>query len=73
VYCMLASPHLGYSADHLLSANGGGMALYAAAAIVLALEVNALFGKQGPMTTVKGVIISSLVLTAILVGALCLL
>ncbi|MFT7300000.1 MAG: putative membrane protein, partial [Porticoccus sp.] len=45
VYCMLASPHLGYSADHLLSANGGGMALYAAAAIVLALEVNALLGK----------------------------
>ena len=72
-FCMLASPHLGYSADHLLSANGGGMGLYAAVAIVLVLEANALFGKQGPMTTVKGVIVSSLVLTAVLVGALCLL
>ncbi|MEH6469556.1 MAG: urate hydroxylase PuuD [Porticoccus sp.] len=72
-FCMLASPHLGYSADHLISANGGGMGLYAAVAIVLILEANALFGKQGPMTTVKGVIVSSLVLTAVLVGALCLL
>jgi len=72
-FCMLASPHLGYSADHLVSANGGGMGLYAAVAIVLVLEANALFGKQGPMTTVKGVIVSSLVLTAVLVGALCLL
>ncbi|MEH6617320.1 MAG: urate hydroxylase PuuD [Porticoccus sp.] len=72
-FCMLASPHLGYSADHLVSANGGGMGLYVAVAIVLILEANALFGKQGPMTTVKGVIVSSLVLTAVLVGALCLL
>ncbi len=70
-FCMLASPHLGYSADHLVSANGGGLGLYVAVAIVLVLEANALFGKQGPMTTVKGVIVSSLVLTAILVGALC--
>jgi uncharacterized membrane protein len=70
-FCMLASPHLGYSADHLVSANGGGLGLYAAVAIVLVLEANALFGKQGPMTTVKGVIVSSLVLTAVLVGALC--
>lgn len=72
-YCMLASPHLGYSADHILSANGGGAGLYLAVAIVLVLEANALFGKQGPMTTVRGVIISSLVLTAVLVGSLCLL
>ena len=70
-FCMLASPHLGYSADHLVSANGGGLGLYVAVAIVLVLEANALFGKQGPMTTVKGVIVSSLVLTAVLVGALC--
>ncbi len=70
-YCMLASPHMGYSAEHLTSANGGGLGLYLAVAIVLALEANALFGKQGPMTTVRGVIISSLVLTAVLVGSLC--
>jgi uncharacterized membrane protein len=69
-YCMLASPHLGYSADHILAANGGGMGMYVALAIVAALEVNALAGKQGPMTTVRGVIISSLVLTFVLVGSL---
>lgn len=67
-YCMLASPHMGYSADALLSANGGGAGLIAAVVAVLALEANGLFGKQGPMTTVQGVIVSSLVLTAVLVG-----
>ena len=36
--------------------------------IIAALEANAIFGKQGPMTTVRGVILSSLVLTAILWG-----
>ena len=38
--------------------------------IVLALEVNALKGKQGPMTTVNGVIGSSLALTAVMVAVL---
>jgi uncharacterized membrane protein len=34
--------------------------------ILVALEVNALFGKQGPLTTVKGVIHSSIGLTALM-------
>ena len=34
--------------------------------IIAALEGNAIFGKQGPMTTVRGVIISGLVLTLVL-------
>jgi hypothetical protein len=38
--------------------------------IILALQINAIKGKQGPMTTVNGVIGSSLALTAILVAAL---
>jgi hypothetical protein len=38
--------------------------------IIIALEINGLKGKQGPMTTVNGVIGSSLALTAILVAAL---
>ena len=38
--------------------------------IVLLLEANAVVGKQGPMTTVKGVILSGFALTAILVGIL---
>ena len=36
--------------------------------VVLALEGNALFGKQGPLTTVRGVITSSMVLTAVQVA-----
>jgi uncharacterized membrane protein len=65
-YCMLASPHIGYGADSLLSVNGGGTALYVVLALIAALEVNAIVGKQGPMTTVKGVIHSSLGLTAVM-------
>lgn len=69
-YFMLASPHLGYNTGHILSAEGGGAGFYLALLIVAALEVNALAGKQGPMTTVRGVIVSSLVLTAVLAGLL---
>ena len=35
-----------------------------------ALEANAIFGKQGPLTTIRGVITSGFVLTAVLWGAL---
>ena len=38
--------------------------------IIAALELNGIFGKQGPMTTVRGVIVSGLVLTLILWGVL---
>ena len=65
-YCMLASPHMGYDAGNLLSANGGGTGLYVVLALIGALEVNAIVGKQGPMTTVKGVIHSSLGLTVVM-------
>lgn len=66
-YCMLASPHIGYGADTLLSGTGGGVGLYAVLGLIGALEVNAIVGKQGPMTTVKGVIHSSLGLTVVMV------
>lgn len=70
-YFMLASPHnMGYHPGHLFSGQGGGAGFYTALLIVAALEVNALAGKQGPMTTVRGVIVSSLVLTAVLAGLL---
>ena len=69
-YFMLASPHLGYSTGHMLSAEGGGVGLYAALGLIAALEANALVGKMGPITTVRGVIISSLVLTVALAGLL---
>ncbi len=66
-FTMLASPHLGYGSNHLLAANGGGTGMYLCLALIAALEVNALAGKLGPMTTVRGVIHASLGLTAVLI------
>ncbi|MCF6264231.1 MAG: urate hydroxylase PuuD [Xanthomonadales bacterium] len=65
IFCMLAGPHfLGYTKTVL--SNGMWIAL----AIVAILQVNAIVGKQGPMASVRGVIVSSLILTALLVGIL---
>ena len=46
--------------------NGNTNALIVALVIIAALELNAIFGKQGPMTTVRGVIGCGLGLTAVL-------
>jgi hypothetical protein len=59
-YFMLASAHKKGFAD------GVDTGLWVALAIVVILELNALFGKQGPMASVVGVIHSGLALTAIL-------
>ena len=64
-FCMLASPHLGYSADYLVSANGGGLGLIAAALLAVLLQANAMFGKMGPIASIRGVIHMSLALTAV--------
>ena len=50
---------------HLYIADAGATGFYACAAIILLLELNALFGKTGPMTSVVGVIHCSLGLTAV--------
>lgn len=67
VFCMLASPHIGYQADHLLTAEGGGLGMWLALALVALLQFNALIGKPGPLATVRGVIHMSLALTAAVV------
>lgn len=59
---MLAGPHSGGYGTAV-----GGIDLWIGVAIIAALELNALFGKQGPMTSVKGVIHCSLGLTAIFI------
>lgn len=61
------------SSAHLPSGNfiGGNMtALILLLIIIAALELNAIFGKQGPLTTVKGVITSGFVLWAVMLGLL---
>lgn len=66
-FCMLAGPHFaGYAKAVTTSATS----MYAAVAVVILLEINAIFGKQGPITTVRGVITSSMVLTAVIVAIL---
>ncbi len=50
---------------------GGNMtALIILLIIIAALELNAIFGKQGPLTTVKGVIASGFALWAVMLGLL---
>ncbi len=64
---MLAGAHNGaYGSGNINLPMADMTGLYVALAIVAALEVNAIAGKQGPMTTVKGVIHCSLGLTAVL-------
>jgi len=59
-YFMLSSAH------KKAFATGIDTGLYIALGIVVLLEINAIVGKQGPLTSVKGVIFSSLALTAVL-------
>ncbi len=69
VFAMLAGPHFsqsgaGYGADI------NDIGVWVALTIIAALEINCIIGKQGPMVTVRGVIVSSIILTAILVCSL---
>lgn len=48
--------------------NTSGLSLGLVMLIILALEANGIFGKQGPMTSVAGVITSGVVLTIVLYG-----
>ncbi len=74
LFGMLASHSVGYSTAHLFRNAEGGITIsvgyWLVLAIIAALEANALFGKTGPMTTVKGVIHCSLALVAVLYGLL---
>lgn len=62
VYFMLASAHKGSQ----YSTEGLSTGLWIAIAIIILLEINALIGKQGPMTKVVGVIHGSIALTVVL-------
>ena len=63
LFFMGASAHLPHG---LLSDENKRMALIVSLVIIAALELNAIFGKQGPITTVRGVIVSGLALTVVL-------
>ena len=61
---------LGMLAPKHLPLAGSDTGLYAAMALIVALEANALFGGQGPMKSVLGVIHCSLALTLVIFGLL---
>ena len=68
---MLSVPMLFFMGSSSHFAHGGlssdnQVALIVALAIVAALELNAIFGKVGPIATVRGVIVSGLALTVVL-------
>ena len=69
LFCMLASKH-GNAVPEGMSFIAGGLSNGLMAALVLAvvIELNAIFGKMGPMASVKGVIHLSLALTAAMVA-----
>ena len=69
LFFMGSSAHM----PHGVLGGGTTTALVVSLVIIIALELNAIFGKQGPMTTVRGVITSGLVLTAVLWAVLALL
>ena len=66
LYFMVSSAHM----PNGPFIGGNTTALIIILIIIAALELNAIFGKQGPLTTVKGVITSSFVLWAVLYGLL---
>lgn len=63
---MLASKHGTYSAAGLAEISFSDMGFLIPLLLILALEVNAIVGKLGPIASVKGVIHMSLALTAVI-------
>ena len=65
LFMMFASGHLvSDSMNFLVAASGASIA--SVLVVIILLEINAIFGKQGPLTSVTGVIHCSLGLTAVL-------
>lgn len=64
IFFMVGASHLGYP----ITESSHVSAYYAVMILLIGgIEANAIFGKTGPMTSVKGVITSGFVLTAVLV------
>ena len=68
LFGMLGSKHAAYSMSVTAGLSLGDMGFLIPLIIIVALQLNAIFGKMGPMASVVGVIYSSLGLTAIVFG-----
>ena len=65
LFMMFASGHLVSDSMNLLVA-ASGASIASVLVVIILLEINAIYGKQGPLTSVTGVIHCSLGLTAVL-------
>ena len=68
--CMVAAAHATGNGAQMIPVVGATTGMLISVAIVLALEMNAVVGRLGPMTSVNGVIHSSLALAVIIMGLL---
>lgn len=66
LFGMLGSGHGAYSPDSFVRVDFGDMGFIIPLILILLLQANAIFGKVGPMASVKGVIHSSLALTVVI-------
>ncbi len=65
VFGMLGGPHFAQSGFGYGSGMVASTSFWISLGLIALIELNGLFGKQGPITTVRGVISSSLVLTGV--------
>ncbi len=75
LYGLMGSFHGGGSGNSIVNHAAGvsssiGLGLWVVLAIIVLIEVNAIFGKTGPIATVKGVIHSSIILTIVFAAVL---
>lgn len=68
LFGMLASKHGTYSTGGMQGVSLADIGFLIPLILIIVLEANAVFGKMGPMTTVNGVIGSSVVLTVVMFG-----
>ncbi len=68
LFGMLASKHGTYSTGGMQGVSLADLGFLIPLILIIVLEANAVFGKMGPMTTVNGVIGSSVVLTVVMFG-----
>lgn len=73
LFGMLGSKHGTYSTAGMQGVSLADMGFLIALILIIVLEANGVFGKMGPMTTVNGVIGSSVVLTVVMFGLVALL
>ena len=65
LFFMLSGWHFLYTVDESSNLTAYWIAVFL---LIFGLQANAMFGKTGPITTVKGVITGGFILTAVLVA-----